>query len=60
MPLSELAAFVLQNSGVRETILLAVCQAAESHHYLQKVLSTPKLDKLPSLVLGADLKVISL
>ncbi len=45
----EPSAYVLQNRGGRKTAPLGVCQAAESHHILQKGWSTLKLDELPYL-----------
>ncbi len=52
--------YILQNGCGRKTFPLFVCQAAESHHSLQKVWSTLKLEDLPSFIRVADLKAIKL
>ncbi len=44
----------------RKTFPLFVCLAAKSHHNLQKVWSTLKLEELPSFIRVADLKAIKL
>ncbi len=56
----EPSAYILQNGGGRKTLPLFVCLAAKSHHNLQKVWSTLKLEELPSFIRVADLKAINL
>ncbi len=60
MSSSKPSAYVLQNKGYWETIPLAVCQTVELHHYLHQVWSNPKFNKLPSVVVVADSKDITL
>ncbi len=52
----EPPAYSLQNGGGRNTFLLFVCLAAESHHNRQEVWYTLKLKELHSFVRVADLK----
>ncbi len=59
-PSPELSADILRNGGGRKTFPPFVCLAAESYHNLHKVWSNPKLNRLPSFVLVADVKAISL
>ncbi len=54
------SAYILQNGCGRQIFPLFVCPAAESHHTLQKVWSTLKLEELPSFICVADLKAIKL
>ncbi len=52
------SAYILQIGCGRKTFPLFVCLAAESHHNLQKVWSTLKLEELPSFIRVADLTAI--
>ncbi len=56
----EPSAYILQSGGCRKTFPLCVCLTAGSHHDVQKVRSTLKLEELPAFVRVSDLKVINL
>ncbi len=53
-------AYILQNGCGRKTVPLFVCLAAESHHNLQKIWFTLKLEELPPFIRAADLKATKL